>query len=76
MINAQKAKYLQKIDDGLIKTFEIIEETIQNAARNGQYRVYVSLDLSEDRWMDIAVILKNLDFEVSFPSYGTLLVSW
>lgn len=79
MINAQEAKYLQKIDDGLVKTFEIIEETIRDTARNGQSRVEISFafsDLPEGRYADVAAILKNLNFEVSFSSYGTLLISW
>lgn len=57
MIDAQEAKYLQKIDDGLVKTFEIIEETIRDAARNGQPRVEISFafsDLPEERYADVA----------------------
>lgn len=48
--NAQEAKYLQKIDDGLVKTFEIIEKTIKwsISCRNFSY-------LPEERYADVKI---------------------
>lgn len=81
MINAQEAKYLQEASDGLVKALEVIEITIRDAAINGESQVdldfvLTSSNLLENRYTDIAVILKSLGFKVSFSIYGTLLVEW
>lgn len=81
MINAQEAKYLQEASDGLVKALEVIETIIRDAAMNGESQVdldfvLTSSNLLENRYTDIAVILKSLGFKVSFSIYGTLLVEW
>ena len=79
MINAQEARYLQKIEDGLSDIFGTIEKAVQYAAKHGNSQVEIDFHYTnnfEDRLMDIINILDELGFKINYSPIGYLRVEW